>query len=129
MPLRSPPAPFLPRKCPAEMPPIGPIGTARTLPSCGVLGHAPSLQPHDSTGNRQARRAMGDQQHGAPRKGVAAFLEKFPFALRIEHGCCLVQDQDWRILEQSPGQCDALLLAAGEAYPAVADDRIVAGWQ
>jgi hypothetical protein len=48
------------------------------------------------------------------------------FGLRVERGGGLVEDQDRRVLEQRPGDRQALALAAGKAQPALADQGVQA---
>ena len=49
-----------------------------------------------------------------------------PLRLVVERARGLVEEQDRRVLEDGPGDRHALALAARQAHPAVADDRVVA---
>ncbi len=49
------------------------------------------------------------------------------FDLRIQRRCCLIEDEDRRILQHHPGDGDALALAAGELYAPLAHHSVIAG--
>src|SRR5258708_16428498 len=64
---------------------------------------------------------MGDGDHGAaahqPVEGLADQFLRFS----IERRCRLIEQYDWRILQERPGDGDALTLAARQSRAAVAD--------
>ncbi len=69
---------------------------------------------------------VGDDERRAPRQGrVEGPLDR-GLGLAVEVGGGLVQDHEAGALQQQPGDGEALLLAAGEPVPAVADDRVQA---
>ncbi len=69
---------------------------------------------------------MGDHDR---RPTVQSGLERgldVGFVVVVEVARRLVEDHDGGILQQQPGDRDALLLAAAQAVPAFADDGVVA---
>ena len=72
------------------------------------------LDDEDAVGVHHGMQAMGDHD------GRAALAKMFDGALNlalgfgIERGGCLVEQNEWSILEQSARDGDALALAAGE---------------
>src|SRR5690242_8234705 len=69
---------------------------------------------------------MGDGDGGpGSHEGIEGVLD-LPFAGRVERRGRLVQDEDARVVEQDPGDGQALFLAAGQPVPALAHDRVVA---
>ena len=69
---------------------------------------------------------MGDGDHGlALHQGRERLLDR-RLDLRIERRGRLVEDQDRRVLQDHPGDGDALALAAGELDAAFADMGVVA---
>jgi hypothetical protein len=65
-----------------------------------------------------------NHQRGASPRQLREGRLHSAFALVVEGGGRLVEDQDRRILQEGPGDGQPLLLAAGERYPALADVEI-----
>ena len=76
--------------------------------------------------SRTVRQAMGDDD-GRPafHQAVQSGLHDL-FAFRIESRRRFVEDENPRILQDSPGDGDALALAAGQSAAPVADDGFIA---
>ncbi len=71
------------------------------------------------------RKTMRDSDDRfARREGVNGILHNF-FALGVERGIGLIQQQDGRVTQNGAGDGNALLLTAGEIAAAFADDGIV----
>ncbi|MNJ74760.1 hypothetical protein D3C77_717420 [compost metagenome] len=64
--------------------------------------------------------AMGDHQRGAPAHQAGQCLLDQVFALCIEGAGGFVQQQDWCVDQQRPGNRQALALPAGQADAALA---------
>ena len=63
---------------------------------------------------------MGDDEGGASfHQAIEGFLHQ-PFAVGVEAGCGLIQDQDGGISQQRPGDGDALALASTQLAAALA---------
>ena len=68
---------------------------------------------------------VGDHQHGLlPRQGFHSPLELI-LILGVHIGRGLIEDDDGRVLQETPGDGDALLLSAGERGSSLANYRII----
>ena len=68
---------------------------------------------------------VGDHQHGLlPRQGLHSLLE-LVLILGVHIGRGLIEDDDGRVLQETPGDGDALLLSAGERGSSLANYRII----
>ncbi len=63
------------------------------------------------------RQAMGDNDRGAILHQFLQGQLHLVFALGVQGAGRLIQQQDFRIVENGPGQRDALALAAGQPDP------------
>ena len=72
------------------------------------------------------RDAVGDDEHGTALLDALELLLDIALRLHVHGRRGVVQDQDGRILQEGPGQGDALLLAAGEPHATLAYDGVVA---
>ncbi len=88
------------------------------------LDDAAGVDDQDDVGLAHRRQAVRDHQRGAARQRTPERLLHRRLGLRVEVRGGLVEHDDVRRLEQETGQRDALLLAAGEAIAAVADERV-----
>ena len=88
--------------------------------------HNPAiLQDHDAVRAQDGGEPVGDDNAGPVLHQVFQGLLHDALRFGIQGACGLVQDQERWILEQGPGDGDALLLAPGEDDPSLADNRIV----
>src|SRR3954470_18131779 len=100
-------------------------GAARQLLEATLLDDAAGVDDDDQVGVDDGRQAMRDDEGGAAgAHGVQRLLDP-GLRLRIERAGRLVEQQDRSVLEQGPGDCQALALAAGEGLAALADDEVV----
>jgi hypothetical protein len=84
------------------------------------------VEHHDLVGADHGRQAVGDDDGGAVAgDAVEGRLDRF-LGPAVERAGRLVEDQDRRVLEQRAGDGDALLLAARQLEPALADHRFIA---
>src|SRR3954470_11585799 len=84
------------------------------------------VEHHDLVGVPDRRQAVGDRDRGpALRQPVERRLH-VALGLGVERAGGLVEDQHRRVAQDRARDRDALLLAAGEAVAALADDRVVA---
>ena len=84
------------------------------------------VEHHDAVGVADGRQAVGDHQR---RAAAQRFVERglhVRLVLVVEVAGGLVEDHDDRVLQQQPGDRQALLLAAAQPVAALADHRVVA---
>src|SRR4029078_5889025 len=75
-----------------------------------------------------AREAMRDEEHRAAAEEVAHPREEVMFGARVERGGRLVEDDEWSVSEERPGERDALPLADRNvltAHEIRTQDRVV----
>ena len=90
------------------------------------LDDAAALEHGDAVGVADRRQAVGDDDRRAPgQRGIERRLH-LRLVVVVEVARRLVEDHHGRILEQQAGDRQALLLAAGQAVAAVADDGVEA---
>jgi hypothetical protein len=83
------------------------------------------VEDDDLVGVADGRQAVGDRdRRPALREAVERLLDE-SLGLGVERAGRLVEDQDRRVAEDRASDRDPLLLAAGEAVAALADDRVV----
>ena len=89
------------------------VATSREQRRVGsVLDDRPVMEDDDAVEVGKCRQAMRDHHHGLVlHQGTQAVLD-VPLGDRIERAGRLVEQQDRRVLEDSPRECDALPLAA-----------------
>jgi Transmembrane secretion effector len=90
------------------------------------LGDAAGLEHDDAVGGPDGGQAVGDDQGGAALAGPGHGRRDLALAGRVQVGDGLVHDQDGGVLEQGPGDGDALALAARQAGPELTGDAGVA---
>ena len=91
-----------------------------------ALHDVAALVDQDQVRAQDGRQPVGDGERGAA--GHGPFDGRLDEALAdgVEGAGGLVEDEDAGVLEQHPGQRDALLLAARQLVAALAHDRVVA---
>src|SRR6266516_174410 len=89
-----------------------------------ALDHAAVVDHQDPVGLADGRQPVGDHQRGAAGQGGLERPLDRDLGLGVQVGGGLVEHDDAGGLEQQPGDRQALLLAAGEAVAAVADDGV-----
>jgi hypothetical protein len=72
------------------------------------------LQHENAIAIDQARQAMGDDDHAAAVRNAQQIRAEHGLTLRIERAGCFVQDQNARIVDQRPRNCEPLPLSAGK---------------
>ncbi len=85
-----------------------------------ALHHLASVDHGDLVGVNNGREPVGDHDHGALVGDALQRALDGRLGLVVHGTGGLVQHQDRRVLEQRPGQREALALAAGEAHAALA---------
>ena len=99
---------------------------ARQLGVRAAFDDPAALVDEDPVGAQDRRQAVGDRdRRAALHESLEGGLDE-PLGDGVERRGRLVEDEDPRILEQHPGDGDALLLAARQLVAALADDRVVA---
>ena len=94
------------------------IGMAALFGQAGLVHH------NDTVGALDGGETVGDDQGGAaPGQFEQALLDR-PLGFGVERGSRFVQDQNRRVLQEHPRNGQALLLAAGQFHPPLADDRV-----
>ena len=84
------------------------------------------LHSHDPGAGANRRQAMSYNDDGAPAHDRAHVLLNDPFALVVERGGRLIQDQNAGICHKRPGDRDALTLAPREIGAPFFNHRVVA---
>jgi hypothetical protein len=85
----------------------------------------PGVQDHDLVGTPNGGQAVRDGERGAVgRQGVDGLLDGV-LGAGVQGAGRLVEDEDRRVAQDRAGDGQALLLTAGEAVSALADDRVV----
>ena len=92
-----------------------------------LLDDPPLVHHHQPVEDGDGRKPVGDGDHGPALHQAVELLLDRRLDLRVERAGRLVEDQDRRVLEEEAGDGDALPLAAGELYAALADMGVVAG--
>ena len=96
---------------------------AQKFGMCAFLDDA-ALIEHDQPVHRgDGREPVRDGDDGLPLHQSRALLDR-RLDFGIERRRCLVEHQDRRVLQNHAGDGDALALAAGEFYAALADMRV-----
>ena len=92
----------------------------------GALLHDAALVQHqDLVGIADSLQPVGDHQHRLlPGQRFHSLLE-LVLVLRVHVGGGLIEDDDRGVLQEAPGDGDALLLPAGEGGPALADHCVI----
>ena len=91
-----------------------------------ALDDAAAVEHQDLVGVDHGRQAVGDDQGGALGRDLVEARLDLALGLGVERRGGLVEDQDARLLEDDAGDGDALLLAARQLEPALADHAVVA---
>ena len=90
-----------------------------------ALDDAAIFEHQDQVGIHDTLDAMGDDEGRAVVHKLHQRIVDLSFGLGINRRRGVVQDQDARVLEQSPGNGDTLFLTAGESHALFAYQRIV----
>ena len=90
------------------------------------LHHLAPVQDADPGGPLDGGQAVGDHQGGAVLHEHLQGLLDRPLTFGVQGAGGLVQDQDGRILEQGPGDGQALALAAGQGGAGLRQGGVVA---
>src|SRR5262245_6657868 len=91
-----------------------------------VLDQATSIDSNDAVGAPHRRHTVGNDEDSSSLGDLLHVLLNHPLALVIERTRRLVEDQDARIGDKRAGNRNPLLLAAGKARAALADNGVVA---
>ena len=83
------------------------------------------LQHHDPVRLGNRAEPVRDGQHCAPLAGGAQRVLDLLFRVGVERACCLVQQQDRRVLEQRARNPHALLFTARQLEPTLTHGRVV----
>src|SRR5271170_6896851 len=87
---------------------------------------ASALDDGDAIGAAHGGKTMRDHDGGAFGHEVGERDLHQRLALGVERRGGLIEDEDWRVLEQSAGDGKPLAFTAGEAKALFADDGVVA---
>src|SRR5262249_43788139 len=101
-------------------------GFVHQLLVIAVFDDAAAFDGDDAIGVTNSRKPVGDDDHGPPFRYLLHVLVNDPLALVVERARRFVENQDARISDEGARDRNALALAAREARPALADDRVVA---
>src|SRR5881397_1716407 len=96
------------------------LGVGATLDDLAALEH------EDLVGATDRRQAVRDDEGRTPPPQRPQAVLDGCFALRVETGRGLVEDQDPRIGQDGPRDRDALALASRQLHPSLPDHRVVA---
>ena len=91
-----------------------------------AFGDAAFVEHDDLIGVDHRREPVRDRDRGAALRHRVQRVEDLGLGAAVERAGRLVEDQDRRILEQGPRDRDALLLAARQLEPALADLGFIA---
>lgn len=91
-----------------------------------LLGDAPVLHHQDLVGILHSGQTVRDGDEGLAAGQLGERLLDEVLVLRVDAGSGLVQNDDGRVLQDSPCNGDALLLAAGQGAAALAHHGVVA---
>ncbi len=94
-----------------------------------LLDDAAILNNQNSVGVDHGCEPMGNDNAGAAFRQCLERSLNRRFAFGIQRRGCLIQKQNWRVLENGARDCDALALAAGQGDAAFADRSVQAIWQ
>jgi hypothetical protein len=94
---------------------------AHQLGMQSVREDAAGIHDDGSVGLLNGRKPVRDYQRRAPAHRALQRMLHGGFGMRIEVARGLVEQQDRCILDARRSDCDALLLAAGETYVAIAE--------
>src|SRR5207302_2644332 len=114
-----------PAGLPLPQAPIGAVGREQ-LGVAPRLDDAPVVEHDEAIHAGDGGEAVGDGYDGASAHQLAELFLDRRLDLGIECRGRLVEDQDRRILEDHPGDGDALALPAGELDATLADMRLEA---
>ena len=99
---------------------VGGVEVAQLLVTA-VADNAAVIEYENAVGDAYGAEAVGDNERGSAfHERRQCFLDG-SLAFRVERARRLIEDEDGRILEKSPGDGDPLALAAGKEIPTLAD--------
>src|SRR5262245_47520369 len=78
-----------------------------------VLAYASIAQHNDAIEASQGGEPVGNGDHGSPLHQYTQGLANFLLRFEVKGRGCLIEQQDWRILEKRAGNRNALALSAG----------------
>ena len=111
-----------------DEPPVQPA-LGHQLRMGALLDDAAVLYHQDLVGVLDGGQPVGDGEDGLSfRQGGQGLLDQV-LILRVREGGGLVQNHDGRVLQNRPGDGDALALAAGEGGAPLPDHRVIPIWQ
>lgn len=105
--------------------PVMPFGCEQ-LGVGAELGDAATVHDDDPVALPQRAEAVGDDQCGAAVHRLLHRGQDFVLGVRVDGGRGVVEQQDRRIEQHRPGNCQPLPLAAGQVQPSFAQHRFVA---
>ena len=107
-------------------PPVQTVLVAQKIGVRAALDHGAFLDDDDAVRLAHGRQPVRDDKARAPAHQHVERLLDDALALGVERAGGLVENQDDRVLQDGPGNGDALALPAGELDAALADHRAVA---
>ena len=90
------------------------------------FGDPAAFQDDDQIGAAHRGQAVGDNDRRSPDHQSFQCLLDQQLGFGVDRRCGLVQDQDWRVLEDRPGDRQPLFLPARQFDPSFANDCIIA---
>ena len=97
----------LKRAEPREQPLLG-----HQLSMAAAFDNAAFIERKDHVGVGDGRQTVGDNQGGSADHQTGQGVLNLPLGLAVEGAGRLIQQQEWRVLENGPRDGDALALAA-----------------
>src|SRR5689334_21158424 len=94
-----------------------------------MLGHPATIEDENTVGLAQRCEAMGDRNCGATAGESAKRVLNRLLALNVDVAGGLVEDQDWRIIEDRAGNREPLPFTAGKTGAALTKPRVVTEWR
>ena len=91
--------------------------------------NAPGFHHGDMVRIADRAEPMGDHKCRAPHREIFEGSLDLAFGLGIKCGSGLIQNEDWRVAQENPGDGHTLFLPARERYTAFAHDSIKPVWQ
>src|SRR5262245_57673524 len=99
---------------------VAPIVAQQLVVAAG-LHDAAAVDHQDAVGMHDGCEPMRDRDGGAAAAELGDRFLHVALGLGVERRGGLIEQDDWRILDQRARDCDALALAAGELEPVLAD--------
>ena len=108
----------------SHQPAIGAVA-ADQLAMAAFFDDAAAVEHEDAVGADHARQPVRQDEGGAPGREPVDRLLDYRFVFGVDRGQCLVEDQNWRVAQESAGDRQPLALAARQHDSALADHRLI----